>query len=235
MKKYKGDESLLKRKIQISEMRKAFIDAAAEIIETEGIEKVTARKVAKKIGYASSSIYNYFDDFSHLIFFASMRFTMDYLKEATDYLTGGRNAIDAYLLTWDCFCRYSFANPKIYHAIFLADLGGNTEGILEQYFSIYEDAVLDVPDEFKPIVFEHDISKRSRGILERAVKEGYLEEDDIDDMNEMGVLIWSGMLVRFINNRSSLEIEEAVRKTMKYLRNLVFSVVKQDKKIEITL
>lgn len=223
-----------KKERQIRMMRKYFIDATVEIIEMDGIKEVTARKIAKKAGYTSSSIYNYFDELSHLIFFASMRFTKDYLNEATPYLMGGKNAIDSYLLTWKCFCKYSFKNPEIYHAIFIADLGENPQGILEQYYSIYEEDIFEISSEYLHLVFEHDISKRSRAILERAAKEGYLYEENIDEINEMGVLIWTGMLTRIINNRSSLDIDEAVNKTMTYMKKMVFNSIDKSIRIDLT-
>ncbi len=45
-----------------------FIDATNEIIENEGIESVTIRKVANLAGYNSATIYNYFENLDHLIF-----------------------------------------------------------------------------------------------------------------------------------------------------------------------
>ena len=49
-------------------MWKYFVDATAEIIEEEGLENVTIRKVADKAGYNSATIYNYFSEISHLLF-----------------------------------------------------------------------------------------------------------------------------------------------------------------------
>lgn len=45
-----------------------FIDAANQIIENEGIESVTIRKVADIAGYNSATLYNYFNDLNHLLF-----------------------------------------------------------------------------------------------------------------------------------------------------------------------
>ena len=46
-----------------------FIDAAFSIIETEGVENITIRKVAGIAGYNSSTIYNYFEDLDQLVLF----------------------------------------------------------------------------------------------------------------------------------------------------------------------
>ncbi|HWO77724.1 MAG TPA: TetR/AcrR family transcriptional regulator, partial [Bacillus sp. (in: firmicutes)] len=46
----------MKRKeIQMNRMWKYFVDATAQIIEEEGVENVTARKIADIAGYTSST------------------------------------------------------------------------------------------------------------------------------------------------------------------------------------
>lgn len=46
-----------------------FIEATAAIIEEEGYDHITIRKIADKAGYNSATIYNYFSELSHLTFF----------------------------------------------------------------------------------------------------------------------------------------------------------------------
>ena len=62
-------ESLDKKYIQKVRMVKYFVDATIEIIEKEGYEAVTIRKVADIAGYNSATLYNYFDNLEHLLFF----------------------------------------------------------------------------------------------------------------------------------------------------------------------
>ena len=66
-----------KKMIQKTRMVKYFVDATIDIIEKDGYESVTIRKVADIAGYNSETIYNYFDNLEHLLFFASMH----YLRE----------------------------------------------------------------------------------------------------------------------------------------------------------
>src|SRR5699024_1857205 len=201
-------------------MLKYFIDAAADIIKNEGAQKITARKVAQKAGYTNSTIYNYFEELSHLVYFASMRFTVQYHIEASAYLTE-KNALDAYLLTWECFCRYSYKDPHIYHRIFIADLGENPKDMLQQYYDVYEEDLLEVPKEYLSLTLEPDLTDRSKAILVRAVKQGRLPEEEIEPINNMSILMWKGMLTTIINKRSTIDIDEAVQQTMSYIRKLV--------------
>ncbi|MGG3572423.1 TetR/AcrR family transcriptional regulator [Bacillus gobiensis] len=212
------------KEIQKSRMWKYFVDATAEIIQEEGIEKVTIRKVADRAGYNSATIYNYFSEVSHLIFFASMKFLKTYTDDVAKYMEKGKNPIEKYVLAWECFCTHSFKQPKIFQAVFIMDLGDHPENMLANYYKIFPNDLINIPDELKPILFKRNVSKRGRSVLEIAMKEGYIKEESIDAVNEMTILIWQGMFTNILNHRSNYEPEEAVRITMKYISDIVRNV-----------
>jgi len=216
-----------RKKVQMNRMWKYFVDATAQIIEEEGVENVTIRKIADIAGYTSSTIYNYFEELSHLIFFASMRYLNEYIKELSFYMTTGKNTIEKYLLSWECFCNHSFNNPQIYNAIFNADLGSKPEELLARYFEVYQDDLTGLSEEVKPLIFEHNITKRSKAVLQRAVEEGYLDNEESEDIVNMTILIWRGMLTTFLNNRRDRNPEDAAAETMRYVRKITMSALKK--------
>ncbi|MDM8534164.1 TetR/AcrR family transcriptional regulator, partial [Clostridiaceae bacterium HSG29] len=59
---------------------KYFIDAAITIVNREGIEKATIRNIATEAGYNSATIYNYFNDLDHLIFFTKISNLEEYTE-----------------------------------------------------------------------------------------------------------------------------------------------------------
>lgn len=61
------DNAERKRQLQKKRMMHYFIDAAVQIIDEEGIDGVSIRKVADIAGYNSATLYNYFDDLPHLV------------------------------------------------------------------------------------------------------------------------------------------------------------------------
>ncbi len=202
-------------------MWKYFVDATAEIIEEEGLENVTIRKVADKAGYNSATIYNYFSEISHLIFFASMKFMKNYTDEVSLYIEKGKDPLEKYLLAWECFCNHSFKQPQIFHAVFIMDLGDQPEKLLEDYYKIYPSDLINIPEELKSILFERNVSKRGRSFLEIALKEGLIKEENVDSINELTILIWQGMFTNILNNRKSYEFQEAVKITMGYISEIV--------------
>lgn len=58
-------------------------------------------------------------------------------------------------------------------------------------------------------------------LLEIALREGYIKEENVDAINELTILIWQGMFTNILNNRKSYEFQEAVKITMKYITEIV--------------
>ncbi|WP_254119257.1 TetR/AcrR family transcriptional regulator [Bacillus sp. FJAT-29790] len=210
-----------RKEIQVTRMLEFFIDATAQIIKEEGIESVTARKVADLAGYTSSTIYNYFDELSHLVFFASLRFLKDYIKELSVYIDNANGPIDKYLSTWECFCKHSFNNPQIFYTIFISNLGTEPNDLLKRYYTVYKSDLIQLPAEIKMLVLENDLSKRSKAMIQKAIDSGELTSRNIEMISEMTILLWKGMLTTILNNRLSYSPEKATEVTMGYIRELI--------------
>lgn len=215
-----------RREIQITRMLEHFIGATVKIIEEEGIEHVTARKVADLAGYTSSTIYNYFDELSHLVFFASLRFLDDYIQELSGYIEKANGPIDKYLSTWECFCKHSFNNPQIYNIIFISNLGAEPNELLKKYYSVYQNDLLKLPEEIKMLVLENDLSKRSKAMIQQAIDDGQLSDKNVDSINDITILLWKGMLTTILNNRLSYSPEKATEVTMHYICEVMNNYIK---------
>ncbi len=63
----KTDGSTDRKDIKRQRTMKYFLEAAKEIIENEGVENVTVRKVADMAGYSYPSLYSYFEDLNELL------------------------------------------------------------------------------------------------------------------------------------------------------------------------
>ena len=51
-----------RREREVEEMKELILSAASDIIASQGFDKLSIRKIAKKIEYSPSIIYHYFDD-----------------------------------------------------------------------------------------------------------------------------------------------------------------------------
>ena len=202
-------------------MWKYFVEATVEIIEEEGIKHVTIRKVADRAGYNSATIYNYFSELSHLIFFASMKMLKSYTDDVTIYINEGKNSYEKYMLAWICFCKHSFERPDLFHAVFIKDLGKQPDKLIENYYEIYPADLVNVPEQLKSILFERSMTKRGKSFLTSAANEGHIKEESVDEVNEMTILIWQGMLTNILNNRTNYDSQMAAAITMDYITKIV--------------
>lgn len=207
------------RRIKTDEMISRFINATSEIIDKEGIDNVTIRKIADAAGFNSATIYNYFEDLSHLIFFASMSVIKKYTDALPRYIEKAENPLERYFLIWECFCKFSFSSPKVYYAVFSANLGTRSINMAKYYEYSPYDLVAIPDDDIKAMLLEASQSKRVLISLQQCIKEGYILEEDAEEIALRHYLIWQGMLTMFINNRSSYTVEEATRATLNHIRN----------------
>ncbi|TCP30883.1 TetR family transcriptional regulator [Scopulibacillus darangshiensis] len=216
-------------------MWRYFVDATVDVIEKEGIENVTIRKVADLAGYTSSTVYNYFQELSHLVFFAAMRFTKNYIDDLPRYIDKGSNTIEKWLYTWECFCKHSFDKPEIYAVIFVNNLGSVPEDLLEHYYKTYRSDLIGLPEPIQSIILEHAFSRRSALYVQQAVDEGLIEGKDVAFISETTMLIWQGMLTTVLNQRRNVTTKEAARQTLDYVYESVMKVIPTDKRKEINV
>lgn len=224
-----------RREIQKERMWRYFVDATVEMIEKEGIENVTIRKVADKAGFTSSTVYNYFQELSHLIFFASMRFTKDYIEDLPKYMDQGTNTIEKWLYSWECFCKHSFKQPEIYSVIFINNLGTVPEDLLEHYYETYQNDLVGLPEPIQNIILEHTFSKRSALYVQQAVNEGLMKQKDVAFISDTTMLIWKGMLTTVMNHRRNYSAAEAISQTLDYVYQSVMKVIPPEKRNEVNV
>ncbi len=199
---------------------KVFIDAAATIIEEEGIENVTIREVAKIAGYNSATIYNYFDNSNQLIFFAAARFMKEYIEEMPEYIEDAENELEKLILMWECFCFHSFSKPKIYYAIFADDIGGRPGNLLENYFRIFPEDLNQSPPEYIPMLRTTELPARTSMAMQPVIEEGHISEDIAPEIDERIRFVYQGMLSLIINKRMVDAPRENTRRIMKHIQSI---------------
>ncbi|WP_391205137.1 TetR/AcrR family transcriptional regulator [Psychrobacillus sp. L4] len=217
-----------KKELKRRRMWTYFIDATEELIKTEGFQQVTIRNVAEKAGYNSATIYNYFAEFSHLLFFASLKFLRPYFTKVTNEMNKEDDPIKKYIITWECYSEYSFNNPDIFNSVFLMDLGDHPENLLERYYELYPSDLLEIPEELHPLIFDRNISSRGRFALSGIVADGILSEEKAEELNELTNLVWQGMFSNMLNNRAYYSPEEAHERTMKYVKKIIYMMVDEN-------
>src|SRR5699024_4076269 len=222
-----------RKEIQTARMWRYFLDAASELIKTKSLHEITIREIADKAGFNSSTVYNYFKDLSHLKFFAVMRFTKTYVQDLPSYMEKGNNTVEKWLYSWECFCKHSFENPEIYELLCIENIGTNTEEMVEYYHEVYENELINLSEDMQDILMNHNIAKRSSLYIQSAVEEDLIKQEDIEYLAGTTMLIWTGMIITVLNLRKQYSKEEAIEKTMNYIKETIINTVNPEKRSNI--
>ncbi|MEW9124343.1 MAG: hypothetical protein AB2421_16650 [Thermotaleaceae bacterium] len=55
-------------------------------------------------------------------------------------------------------------------------------------------------------------------LLKSCVKEGFIEEKYLEDINEMTLLVFQGMFLKVLHQQVDYTVDEAVEKTLNYIQ-----------------
>lgn len=207
------------KQIQRNRIMTYFIDATIELIDEIGIGEVTLRKVADRAGYNSATLYNYFENLEHLIFYAAMRNIKDYALTLSTYLIDTDNAMDRFLKVWECFCDFSYDKPEIYNAIFFPNLDKEVEDYVEEYYKFYPGDLVKNDSTISTMLLKRDIKERGLTTVQECVNENFIRIQDADKLNDMTLLIFEGILKRVLRNKISYN--DARSNTMEYIKKIV--------------
>ena len=219
------DKILEKRKnidkkiIQKRRTVKYFINAVKKIQESEGLDAVSIKKVADIASYNSATIYNYFDNLEHLIFFASMEYFREYIEELPLRLKDKTDSLERYRIIWDCFLMHSFRYPNNYYAIFLAKEGERTRDYIDDYYRLYPLDKSKMSEDIKAMMSERDLFSRGNITARECIKQGYFSEKEGYVVNDIITYVFESFLFRVIHN--GLDPDTAEAEIMRYIDSII--------------
>lgn len=214
------------KKLQRNRVILDFINACDELILDEDLDDITLRKVAKKAGYNSATLYNYFENLDHLIFLSAMRFVKDYSLALEAYVKDAKNAMDRFLMVWECFNDYAFDKPEIYKAIFFPELKNEIADYVQQYYNLFPEDLMRSDFVITTMLLKTDIHDRAMTTVTDCINEGFIREEDGEALNELTLLVFEGVLKKVLAGKISYE--NARNKTMDYFKPIVKGLLIKD-------
>ncbi|WP_051188665.1 TetR/AcrR family transcriptional regulator [Proteocatella sphenisci] len=215
VKTYLSNNKLLQKRRTV----RYFIDAVKQIQEKEGLDAVNIRKIGDIAGYNSATIYNYFDSIEHLIFFASMEYFREYIKELPGALKDEKDSLERYIIIWNCFLKHAFRYPKNYYAIFLAKEGERTRDYIDDYYKLYPMDKSGMSQDIKDMMSEKDLFSRGNIAAKECIKQGYFSEIEGYVMNDIITYIFESFIFRVIHN--GLDPETAETEIKRYIKSVI--------------
>ena len=195
---------LEKLSLKQKRMLQYFIEAAQHIIDRDGFDNVTIRKISQEAGYNSATIYNYYEDLEHLLQFACVGYLVKYQKELLKRITGLKSPKDIYLTTWKLFASQCYDHPKVFYQLFFSKHKDKIYKTFYRYIEIFDVKYGDIPPQkiFSFITLP-DLVKRHTILLEGLADAGLINNDRLQIKADMLTRVFESML-------SSLRLDGAV-------------------------
>lgn len=198
----------------------SFVEATASIIEQEGLDAVSIRKVASQAGYSSATMYLYFKDLDELITMSSISYLRDYLSElAADAHVMVTNE-SKYLHTWSLFCKYSFANAPIFLHLYFKDHNEPLGDTIKEYYSVFPNELDKISGAVLSMLLTGDLYERTINVLDPYAEElGYTPEE-ATMINEITIGYYRTLLESFVSKEPTEE--NIAQATDRFIESLGF-------------
>jgi AcrR family transcriptional regulator len=117
-------KSVTRRKQQQEDLQAKILDAARELFVDHGVEAVSMRKIADKIGYSATTLYNYFEDKEALLYalcdadFGTLQDLFKNIGKIADPIERLRKLGQTYInfaLRYPSHYRFMFMTPRVHH------------------------------------------------------------------------------------------------------------------------
>lgn len=163
-----------------------FINATQEVIEEEGLENISIRKIAQKAGFHNSTIYLYFKDLDQLTMLASMKYFQEYSQMLEVQSQKEATPAENFMAIWDFFCDAIMKKPHIFYNFFFGKRSNDLRETINMYYDIF-------PAELKSFSADIEIMYFGKNIIERSLKllpplipeDNHITEDNLDMLNEI--------------------------------------------------
>lgn len=186
-------------------LKRKYIEVACDIIQEEGREGVTIRKLGRILECNMASLYRCFHDLDELFLYTGLKFVRSYLRDVSVLLQEPDDSIERYHEIWECFMSHAFENPKMYNSLFFGKYSSKLEYASEEYYSqLFPEELTEFDRETRVTMmkgsFANGDSTMSRALI-RCVQRGLIREEDREFLDHLHLQLFKGYLKDFMDNR----------------------------------
>lgn len=115
-----------------------LLTCARTLLEEDGIEQVSIRRIAQAAGCTSTTLYQYFEDVDEILSLASMGYLESCYRELLSELPGLQSPYEIYLRSCRIYSQHAFSHPWIFrHLLFHPHTRPLRDTIARYYEEIY--------------------------------------------------------------------------------------------------
>lgn len=127
-----------------NDLRELFIDSTTGLISEHGISAVSARTIARQIGYTAGSLYNVFQDLDDLLLLTEGR-QLERLHAELKEAIQGKSSEDKLRAAASCYLKFCNENARLWNLVVVHQTGPNKA--LPTWYTEKLEALVDVFDE----------------------------------------------------------------------------------------
>ena len=180
-----------------------FLESTRQVIEAEGVDGVSIRKVASTAGYNSATLYLYFKDVDELITLALMSYLEEHALTLSRSCSGTPSAIESFLNEWDLLCDLADKNPSVYYRLLFTRREWSLGQAAKRYYSIYSSRFEELDSSVRELMLSGDMHERIHAILRPLVSEGIISEENRQLTADMLTAYFRTLLERLLDAREN--------------------------------
>jgi|GEM_PF-199657 len=212
--------------------KQEYIIATHEILKDEGIENLSIRKIAKRVGCDSAVLYRNFESLDYLIILGSISFLEDYVQKLLDIENREMKSIDRAIDSWYVLSHTAFENPPLYyHLLYDCDLNLFEEAIVE-YYQLFPVQLIDKKEMYYGFFFKSLFAgnsyERNFYYFNRAANDNEIARDDVDFLCIACSSIAANMLRLHKEDYSKPGVSEAAARKCDYMLNRIIESCRID-------
>lgn len=189
-----------------------YITITSRILEEEGIEGVSIRRVAKEAGCTSAVLYKHFENRDHLIMLASVKFLERYIQEFRKQTRRKDiTSIQMDLILWKFFIQEAFSKKPYYELMFFSPERDMLEDCVYEYYQLFPEQQQDFDGFSASIIFSNNLTEREFIRLRRAANAGLITLDNASLLSRLATAVFHGLFMLYPysemkDNKAALEM-----------------------------
>ena len=190
-----------------------FVEAAKQLIQSEGVGGLTIRKVASEAGYNSATIYNYFENLEHLTLFASVCYMRDYVLLLGKSFREDMTALERYRTIYHCFNEFAFQYPEIFHNMFYGKYSHMLGNVLRTYYyELFPEELEGISEPLQNMLVGGSMKERDSITMKDMVAEGSVAADKAEMTLELITAVHQKFIYEASVHGDRINVEEHKRK-----------------------
>lgn len=147
------------------ELRELILEASTDLIQTAGLTGLSAREIARRIGYSPGTLYNVFENLDALVLTIEGRL-LDRLSSALSAVPKGSDPQERVRRLASTYLKFTHDNPKLWNLLFEHHMPGGKE-VPDWYREKLEALLAELEGALAPLMPNVDAAevKRSARVL----------------------------------------------------------------------